>query len=135
MERQRALTLLRWIAVLPAAIGGAFIVKLAGSLLGRAVRQGLGSESHSAFALQLLFYVATSAAFVLAGAAIAPRHRPVIAIVLAVLWILLSLMTHIVSQPHPGTTNYLHLAAETSGAVFAVVCVAYREKNPRAMPR
>lgn len=135
MEHRRALTKLRWIAVLPAAIGGAFFVKLAGGLLGHAARQGLGSDSHSAFALQLLFYVATSAAFVLAGAAIAPRHRPVIAIVLAALWVLLSLLTHVVSQPHPGTTNYLHLAAETSGAIFAVACVAYREQRSRVSPR
>jgi hypothetical protein len=135
MERQRALTLLRWIAVLPVAVGGAILVKVVGGLIGRALRQGLGSDSHSGFALQLLVYVATAAAFVLAGAAIAPRHRPVIAIILAALWVLLSLMTHVVSQPHPGTTNYLHLAAETSGAVFAVACVAYREKNLRAPPR
>jgi hypothetical protein len=133
MQRQPALTLLRWIAVLPAAAAGAFFLKLAGGLIGQAVRQALGatSESNITFSLQLLVYAATAAAFVLTGTYTAPTERRVVASVLATVSVLLSLLTHIVSQQHPGSTNYLHLAAEACGAVVGVACVVYRENRTR----
>lgn len=131
MQRPQAISLLRWIAVLPAAVTAAFAVKLLGGLTGRSVRQGLGatSESNLTFALQLLVYAATAAAFVLAGAYTAPRSRRIVAVALAVVSVLLSLVTHIVGQQHPGTTNYVHLAAETIGASVAVACVSYSERT------
>jgi hypothetical protein len=137
MERSQLVSLLRWIAVLPAAGAGAFAAKLVGGLIGRAVRQGLGttSELNITFALQLLIYAATAAVFVLAGTLTGPTYRRGVAITLAVVSVVLSLMTHIVSQQHPGVTNYLHLAAETIGAAIAMVYVLYTEKKARAAPQ
>lgn len=136
MERQQANSLLRWIAVLPAAIAGTVAAKYVGGMLGRVLRESLvaTSESSITFAVQLLVYAAAAAVFVLAGTYTAPRHRRVVAIALAVVAVLLSLMTHIVSQQHPGTTNYLHLAAEAIGAAVAALYVSRSEQRTGSTP-
>jgi uncharacterized membrane protein YidH (DUF202 family) len=76
-----------------------------------------------------MFDVLKEAAFVIAGARMAPRSRPATAIALAVAGILMSLVVHELGQSHPGSTNYTHFAAESVGAVLGVAYVLYSEKN------
>jgi hypothetical protein len=130
MRREKPVKLLRWICVLPGAVIGGIAARYLGSIVGRFANYGWVAESQSnfAFSIQLLAYAIAAAAFVLAGAFTAPRNRSITALVLAIAGTLLSLLTHVLSQRHPGTVNYLHLAAETAGAALTVAYVFYMEK-------
>ena len=111
--------------VLPAAVVGGFVARFLGGMVGRvAVVGAAGTESNVVFALQLLVYALAAAAFVLVGTFTAPRYRRITAVVLAIVATLLSLFTHVLSQNHPGSVNFSHLAAETVGACLAVVYVS-----------
>lgn len=134
MPNLKHVEVLRWIGVLPAAFLGAFAARFVGGIAGYAAAHALGSESGSTVALLtlLLAYGIGTAAFVLAGALAAPRHRAVVAIALAAICVIVSLLTHVLSQGHPGRTNYLHLAAETVGAVLAAgyaLCMQRRKRS------
>lgn len=131
MQREKTVELLRWICVVPAAVIGGFAARYLGSIVGRFAIYGWGpvSESNIGFSILLFVYAISSAAFVLAGAFTAPRNRRIAALVLAIAGTLLSLLTHVLSQPHPGMVNYLHLAAETAGAALSVPYVFYLEKT------
>ena len=137
MQREMPVELLRWICVLPAAVMGGIAARYLGSIVGRFAIYGSGSESNFAFSIQLLAYAIAAAAFVLAGAFTAPRNRRTTALVLAIAATLLSLLSHVLSQRHPGTVNYLHVAAETAGAALAIAYLFYgklargRDDEPR----
>jgi hypothetical protein len=130
MQREKPVELLRWICVGPTAVIGEIAARYLGSIVGRFAIYGWGAESQSnfAFSIQLLAYAIAAATFVLAGAFTAPRNRSITAVVLASVGTLLSLLTHVLSQRHVGTVNYLHLAAETTGAALTVAYVYYMEK-------
>ncbi len=123
--------MLRWICVLPAAVIGGIAAHYFGGIVWRFAFYGRGaaSESSIAFSAQLLAYAVAAAVFVLLGALIAPRNRKLAALVLAVAYTLLSLFAHVISQDHPGRVNYLHLAAETTGAVSSLAYV-FSMKRP-----
>lgn len=124
---------LRWSCVLPAAVIGGFVIRYVCGLVARVVVSGLNpsSESNITLLAQLLVYAATAAAFVLAGAFTAPRGRRTTAVILAAVSALLSLLTHVLSQRQPGMVNYLHLAAEISGAALAAGYLLFRNKPER----
>jgi hypothetical protein len=132
MQRERRLELLRWICVLPAAVTCGIALRYFGGVVWRLAfqRPGAASESSIADAAQLLVYAVAAAVFVLLGAFIAPRSRSTTALVLAVAYTLLSLRIHVVSQDHPGRTNYLHLAAETAGVALGIASLFSTAKRP-----
>lgn len=123
--RARVIEILRWFCVLPAAVLGAFVAQfLLGAVVHVVSSGGWGSlgDSNIAYTLRLfLFYVPHNALFVIAGAKMAPRRQLGTAIVLAILGILFSLLTHVVGQllrgGLVGTTNYAHFLAESAGAL------------------
>lgn len=131
MANPRYVEVLRWICVLPSAFLGAFVARYLGGIVGYALihDSGMGSESSIALLAMLLVYGMGAAAFVLAGAFTAPRHRTTIGIVLAAVCAGLSLLTHVLSQSHPGRTNYLHLTAESGGAALAVACLFWLQRR------
>ena len=125
MQKQTRIDLLRWICVLPAAMFGEFAARQVSGLVWRFVIDGWagGSESNLAFAAKLMVHAVAAAGFVLAGALTAPRSRGATALVLAIVSAFLSLVIHVLGQQHPGTVNYLHLAAEATGAALACACL------------
>ena len=74
-------------------------------------------------------YVPRTAAFVIAGAKMAPRHQRTTAIVLAVAVVCVSLMTHVVGQHlagnRVGSVNYMHMLAESAGALVGAACICW----------
>jgi hypothetical protein len=118
---RNASTTLRWLAVFPAAILAGWVTYYGFGLAGVVGAGFVGEEV--AYSLRLLlFYAPKNAAFVIVGAAISPRPLPT-AIVLAILSIALSLLIHILGQQSVGMTNYLHLTAESAGALLGIVFI------------
>ena len=117
---------LRWLCVLPAA----FLIRFAAQLaLGLATR-GAGEELVRRFVV----YSASEAIFVVIGASVAPRRQSTVAIVLAVLGAVLSLLKHVVVQYAAGnrvrSTNYIDFALDGFGLACgaALVIAAGRRK-------
>ncbi len=134
MNREKAITWLRWACVLPAAVLGSFAAQFLAALAGRLVVFAWGSpaESHVVYYLLLvLFYAPKEAGFVVAGANTAPRARFVVATVLAVVGMLISLIVHIVRQSHPGVVNYTHVAVECTGSALGLAYVLYCARRVR----
>lgn len=118
---QSTTTILRWLAVIPVAIlAGCVVHFLLGTVCAIAAQFLSTSVTH--YLRLLLCYAPKNAAFVFAGATLSPRPVPT-AIVLATAAIVISLLTHIISQRTVGLTNYLHFAAETVGALLGVVAI------------
>lgn len=88
-------------------------------------------EPASYYVRLLLYYAPQRAAFVIAGALVAPRSLAT-ACVLAGVAIALSLTVHILGQHSVGTTNYLHFAAESAGAIVGVVASAVARSRAAA---
>jgi hypothetical protein len=123
---------LRWAGVLPAAI----LVSVAIEAIARIVflmfirvLQDASDLMYVARILSLSFHVAREAGFVIAGAKVAPGHRVATAIILATIRLPLLLAMHILLQPRPGTSNYLHFALESTGALLGVVYIALSERS------
>jgi hypothetical protein len=118
-RRTKLIEAIRWLCVLPAAALGSVAVQLLLAVLA----QVAGPDGWRMF----LYYVVREAAFVMAGALMAPRRRTATAIVLAVLAIAASLLKHILGQylagNHVGSVNYLHFCLESAGAVIGVAFV------------
>jgi hypothetical protein len=119
---RNASTILRWIAVLPAAILASWVTYY---VLGMAsmVIAGLIGDEASFYLRLVLVYAPKNAAFVLGGSAVSPRSVHT-AIVLAIVAVALSLVIHILGQQRVGAVNYLHFTLESIGALLGVV-VAY----------
>jgi len=135
-RKEKNTELLRWISVLPAAVLGRLAAQIIiGVVMRLAVSGGwftLG-ESQFFYYLQILvFYSPKEAAFVIAGAKMAPRNRLATTTVLAVSGILMSLIVHVLGQPNPGVVNYTHFAAEAAGAVSgaAYICFSGTKAQP-----
>jgi hypothetical protein len=135
----KLIEVVRWLCVLPAAMLGSFVVQLiVGAVVQIADNSGLGilGDSKIAYSLRLfLFYVPRESVFVIAGAMTAPRHQMATAIVLTVLGICLSLMTHVVGQHlagnHVGLVNYTHFFAESAGAVGGAAYIFLQDRRKR----
>ena len=74
------------------------------------------------FSARFLWHLPPDAAFVIAGAKMAPRNQKTTAIVLTLFGLLFSLMTHVISQHlagrRLGITNFMDLGAESAGALW-----------------
>src|SRR4051812_45141551 len=100
--RGKLIEVFRWLGVLPVAV----IADVATQFVGEAVVQiaryvGWDMFGASTFANPLdlfLFYLTPKSALVIAGAKTAPRHQRATAIVVTLLGILFSLLTHVISQ-------------------------------------
>jgi hypothetical protein len=121
-------SLLRWLAVIPAAILAGWITHVAFGLVSMVVVKVL-PESISYYVRLLLCYAPQNACFVIVGAKIAPRQL-VTAVALAAAAIAMSLLVHILGQRTVGVTNCLHFTAETAGAVLGAT-LAYATKRTR----
>ena len=133
-RKEKVVELLRWIIVPPAAVLGVLAVRIiAGVVKPPAVAQPPGSSPMPApdfrFFLLPIFSILMGAAFVIAGAKTAPRGRLATAIVLAGLWSLEALMSHVLMQPSRGIRNYTDFIVEAVGAAGAAVAIGYSEKS------
>lgn len=117
--------LLRWLVVLPAAIIGWWLSGGALAVLPSLVGIDLRGSGYPKFLFPLLFYLSSGVVFTLVGGLIAPAKRPVTATGLAVLLILLSIQIHILGQPNPGLTNYMHCTGEALGAAIGVAVIGW----------
>ncbi len=125
----RGIEILRWIAIVPAAvIAGWLFAGVFGFLLSR-IGIDLRGSAYPAFLFPLLQLLPSGLAFTVAGALIAPRSRVIVAIVLAIVCISLSILRHIVGQSSPGLTNYMHVSGELLGAVIGVLYLAVRSRK------
>ena len=113
--KEKAIELLRWICVLPAAM-----------LAYVAVGFVISSAPNTHWVL-LICYMPKEIAFVVAGAKTAPRSRTIATLVLAAVAILASLAIHVLTQQRVGLTNYLHFGAESVGAVIGAIYIVYAE--------
>jgi len=116
---------LRWAAVLALvyyAWGGLAYSALGGSAPLAVVLQQVG---------MLHFHTLREAAFVVAGAIIAPRARLATAIVLAAARVPFLLWAHVLAMGEPWwfwTINYTHFTLEVFGSVLGVVYIFWSEK-------
>jgi cytosine/uracil/thiamine/allantoin permease len=83
------------------------------------------NPGYAEFLFPLLFLLPSGVAFTLVGAMVAPRYRVAIAICLAAWCSIQSLCVHIITQPSPGLTNYMHATGQTLGSVIGVASVLY----------
>jgi hypothetical protein len=123
---------LRWLLVLPVAILAAYVAHF---VIGMAAWLVLGSyasvQSTGIYYLRLLlFYAPKEAAFVIAGAKVAPRGHLATAFGLAAIAILISLIVHVLGQQSVGVTNYTHFTAESAGAIFGVAFMYFSQQRP-----
>lgn len=129
--QQKAVELLRWLAVLPAAVIGSYIVRFVVGIAGAlAVKIGWlnpGSAGIAYYLFSFLYYVPKETAFVIAGTTMAPRFRRVTAFLLAAVAIFCSLIIHVLGQNHPGSVNHMHWTLESGGAVIGAAYVFVAE--------
>jgi peptidoglycan/LPS O-acetylase OafA/YrhL len=79
--------------------------------------------------VQRAFNILIGAAFVIAGARMAPRRRRTTAIVLTVLWILYSAMIHVVVHLGRGKPHFADFALSAAAAVCGAAFIAYSERS------
>jgi hypothetical protein len=134
---QMGLEILRWICVLPAAVFASQAPNFAAAILRPpAVVQPAGfapAAPPSVFRRALYTAVIlplSGAAFVVAGALVAPRFRRFIAIALAVLFAVLALLSHVLVHL-PGTPHYDHFFATALAAAATAGAICYFDR-PRA---
>jgi hypothetical protein len=124
-RRERLIEVVRWICFLPAALLSARVAQLVGGLLFLMQRpswQQAGDTTVVSYWVQaVLYYVVPEVLVVFVGAKVAPRRQREVAIGLASVAILLSLVKHIVGQyvagNQVGLVNFLHFGLETFGAL------------------
>ena len=80
------------------------------------------------FFLSCVSGILTAAVLVIAGAKTAPRGRLATAIVLAGLWSLAALMSHMLMQSSRGIRNYTDFIVEAVATAGAAVAIFYSEK-------
>lgn len=133
--KEKSIELLRWVCVPVAAVLGVFVLRtIAGFVMMPALAQFSGSAAMPAsdfrrFFLHSLAGILTAAVFVIAGAKTAPRGRLATAIVLAGLWSLAALTSHVLVHLSQGTPHYMHFLVEAVGAAGAAVAIGYSEKS------
>ena len=138
--RGRLIEALRWLCVLPASALGHVAAQLViGSVLQIARSGGLdifGDSSIANSIIRFLWHLPPNAAFVIAGAKIAPRHQKTTAIVLTLFGLVFSLMTHVISQHffagrRLGFNNYMDLCAESAGALGGAAYILFQDRKNR----
>ncbi len=133
--KEKNIELLRWLCVPTAAVLGVLALHIvAGFVMRPALSQLSGSAAMPAsdfrrFSLHSLSGILAAAVFVIAGAKTAPRGRLATAIVLAVLWSLSALTSHVLVHLSQGTPHYMHFLVEAVGAAGSVLAIGYSEKT------
>jgi hypothetical protein len=123
---------LRWLCVLPAAGLVRFAARLA---LGLATR-GAGQETFALLARKLIVYSVSEALFVVVGAKVAPRRQCTVALVLAALGTVLSLLKHVVVQyaagNRVGSTNFTDFGLDAMGLACGATFVWVGARRARS---
>lgn len=133
--KEKSIELLRWIGVPAAAVLGVLALRIiAGFVMPRVPAQLSGTAAMPAsdfgrFILHEVSSILTAAVFVFAGAKMAPRGRLKTAVVLAGLWSLSALMSHVLMQPSRGIRNYTDFVVEVTAVAVAAVAIGYSEKR------
>lgn len=133
-RKEKGTELLRWLCVPAAAVLGVLALRIiAGFVMRPALAQLSGSAAMPAsdfrrFVLHSASGILTAAVFVIAGAKTAPRGRLATASVLAGLWSLAALSSHVLVHLSQGTPHYTHFVVEAVGAAGAAVAICYSEK-------
>lgn len=136
--KEKSVELLRWllvpivaaiVPVVPNVIGALVMPRLAAPLPGTSPTPDLPR-----IVLPWIFLGLTGAAFVIAGAKTAPRSRLTTAIVLAALWSLSALLSHVLMQPSPGIRNYEHFTVTALSAVGGAAYLFRSEKSKGQQP-
>jgi len=133
--RQKAIEILRWMAVLPAAILGGLAAHLV-AIIGNSPGCTRGMVNPDESVLDKFFVVLMSNALmgavtVVAGAKTAPRHRRIVAVVLAVAFIFVCGMTFTVAlqrQFSPWDFMAIIVGAVAAATGAAHVCLEKRDK-------
>ena len=134
-RKEKSTERLRWVCVPIAAVLGVFVLRIiAGFVMMPALAQLSGSAAMPASDFRRVFLhsvagILTAAVFVIAGAKTAPRGRLATAIVLAGLWSLAALSSHVLVHLSQGTPHYTHFLVEAVGAGGAAVVIGYSEKS------
>jgi hypothetical protein len=124
---------LRWLCVLPAAA----LVRLAAQLALGLLTRRAGEEMFAMLARKAVVYSVAEALFVFVGAKVAPRRQSTVAIMLAALGTVLSLLKHVVVQyavgNRVGSTNFTDFALDVTGLACgaALVWIAARRADQR----
>lgn len=137
MENKTLITVLRWIAVLPASVIGSILAHLIGSLYTWINSGGYSwytGSSHTGIVEITLFAVQnilTGAAFVAAGWYISPSHKNTVKTVLAtlatticIISIILAILTN-TAEWHV----YLSAIATAGGAIYTAAKLTENDKN------
>ncbi|MBC7819478.1 MAG: hypothetical protein IAG10_21555 [Planctomycetaceae bacterium] len=134
-RKEKSIERLRWLCVPAAAVLGVLALHIiAGFVMPPALAQLPGSAAMPTSDFRRLFLhsvsgLLTAAVFVIAGAKTAPRGRLATAIVLAGLWNLAALSSHVLVHLSRGTPHYMHFVVEAVGAAGAAVAIWYSEKS------
>jgi hypothetical protein len=134
---KRAVELVRWIVVLPAALLAVVALgMIARVLMPPALAQPPGSPAipvsdFQRFVLPRVFGVLMAAAFVIAGALTAPRRRFATASVLAALWIFYCFNIHVLLHLGRGALHYTDFMIAVVAAACGAACIFYFEKSLR----
>jgi hypothetical protein len=136
--RQKRIEVARWIVLVPAALVASIAAEHILGALVQAIRGITGPTSSTAigfWALVAPCYVLPKFVLVLTGGWIAPRKQLAVALLIALVGTILSLLQHVILQHfagnHPGPTNYTHFALETAGLLAGVVFIHRRRIAPR----
>ena len=133
--KEKSTELLRWVCVPAAAVLGVLALRIiVGFVMPRAAAQLPGSVAmHTSdfrrFFLHSVSSILTAAVFVIAGAKTAPSGRLATASVLAGLWSLAALSSHVLVHLSQGTPHYTHFVVEAVGAAGAAVVIGCSEKS------
>ena len=120
--REKKIELLRWCSVLPAAVLGGFIASIMADVVVRLA-------SPDGMLRVLITEFPKGAAIVITGAKTAPRARVPIAMILAALWISLSVIIHVLLRGRVGWSNYMAVVVAAVAAVGAAAFIRLRQRR------
>lgn len=134
-ERSRLAEVLRWLGVLPVALIASTIVNYVFKIVVMfgLIRLPLLRELEFAYWIcYALVLVPKNVVFVLAGAVMAPRARPVAAAAMAAIACLMALTIHLLGRGSPGLKNWQDFAVESAGAILTAAVIALASRRKRA---
>jgi hypothetical protein len=132
--KEKSIELLRWVFVLPASVLAVLALGIiAGVAMPPTMAQLPGtplllpSDFHR-FILPRIFGALMAAAFVIAGAKMAPRRRVATAVGLAAVWMLYSFMIHVLVHLGRGKAHYAHFVMAAVASAGAAAYIFYSAK-------
>lgn len=117
---------LRWVAVAPAALLAGWFFAGSVDFLLSLVGIDLRESAFPPFLFPLIQLLPSGAAFTIAGALTAPNRQAATGSVLAALSFLMAVQIHVLGQPNPGLTNYMHATGQSLGALAGVSFIVRR---------